>query len=62
MRTPVRYQSLLLLRRSYKPARATRRRLNITFHPARPVAVSISKIPKNENTDGTTSVEIALSG
>jgi hypothetical protein len=63
VKTPVRYQSRLLIRRSYKPARMARRRLPIAFAPARPVAVLIA------NHDGVrsperaaTSDEIALSG
>ena len=43
MKTPIRYQSRLLIRRSYKPARIARRRLGITFRPSRPAAVLISR-------------------
>ncbi|MDB6017992.1 MAG: hypothetical protein JWR19_2481 [Pedosphaera sp.] len=42
MKTPIRFQSRLLLRRSYKPARVNRRALGITFRPASRFDVSIA--------------------
>ncbi len=62
MKSPIRFQSRLLIRRSYKPERITRRRLGIAFQPTRPVAVLISKSLLNDRPDSATPVEIALSG
>ena len=41
MKTPVRFQSRLLTRRSYKPARASRRTIGITFRPTQSVVVPV---------------------
>ena len=41
MKSPIRYQSRLLIRRSYKPERVTRRRLGVTFQSIRPVIVRV---------------------
>jgi hypothetical protein len=41
MKTPIRFQSRLLIRRSYKPGRATRRRLRIAFDSNQPLVVPI---------------------
>ncbi len=62
MKTPLRLQSQLLIRRSYKPERITRRRLGIAFHPTQPVAVLISKSRHDERPDSVAPVEIAMSG
>ena len=62
MKSPIRFQSRLLIRRSYKPERITRRRLGIAFHPTRPVPVLISKSRHDDRPDSATPVEIALSG
>jgi hypothetical protein len=62
MKSPIRFQSRLLIRRSYKPERLTGRRLGIAFHPARPVVVLIAKSRNDEQSGSTTPVEIALSG
>jgi hypothetical protein len=62
MKAPIRLQSRLLIRRSYKPERLTRRRLGVAFKPTRPVAVLISKNRNDEQPDSTTPVDIALSG
>ncbi len=62
MKSPIRFQSRLLIRRSYKPKRVMRRRLGIAFQPTRPVAVLISKSRLNDRPDSATPVEIALSG
>lgn len=61
MKNPIRRQSQLLIRRSYKPARVPRYRLNVTFQPTRPVEVSIGKGKINPPANAA-SVEIALSG
>ena len=45
MRTPIRYQSCLPIRRSYKPARRFRRALDVTFRPGDPVTVPIARTP-----------------
>ena len=42
MKTPIRFQSRLLTRRSYKPARTGRRNLGVTFRPAPRFAVKIA--------------------
>ena len=42
MKTPIRFQSRLLIRRSYKPARTQRRALGITFRPARPFGLQVA--------------------
>jgi hypothetical protein len=62
MKSPIRFQSRLLIRRSFKPERVTRRRLGIAFQPTRPVAVLISKSRNEERPDRTTLGEITLSG
>jgi hypothetical protein len=62
MKTPIRLQSRLLIRRSYKPERAMRRRLGIAFRPTRPVAVLISKGRNDGQADGKTPAQITLSG
>ena len=62
MKTPIRLQSKLLIRRSYKPERVWRRRLGIAFQPTRPVAVLISKHQNKNQSDNATPVEITLSG
>ena len=41
MKAPIRLQSRLLIRRSYKPERLTRRRLGIAFQPTRPANVHV---------------------
>ena len=43
MKTPVRFQSRLLTRRSYKPARASRRSLGITFRPTQSIVVPVTE-------------------
>ena len=62
VKTPLRFQSQLLLRRSYKPARIRRRTLGITFQPTRPIVVSISNNEINDKPASTTSGEVTLSG
>jgi hypothetical protein len=62
MKNPIRLQSRLLIRRSYKPERIMRRRLVVAFQSTRPVAVLISKNRNNERPDSTTLAEIILSG
>jgi hypothetical protein len=42
MRTPIRFQSRLLVRRSYKPIRGNRRALGIIFRPGSRLAVKIT--------------------
>jgi hypothetical protein len=41
MKTPIRFQSRLLPRRSYKPQRLNRRRLGITFYPANRCVIKV---------------------
>ena len=41
MKPVLRYQSQLLYRRSYKPARSARRSLGITFRPAHTFALKV---------------------
>ena len=62
MKSPIRFQSRLLIRRSYKPDRIARRKLGIAFHPTRPVDVLIAKSRHDDRPDSATPVEIALSG
>jgi hypothetical protein len=62
MKNPIRFQSRLLIRRSYKPERVSRRKLGIAFHPTRPVDALIAKSRNDERSDNTTPVEIVLSG
>ena len=62
MKNPIRFQSRLLIRRSYKPERIARRKLGIAFQPTRPVAVLISKSRNDERPDSATLDEITLSG
>jgi hypothetical protein len=62
MKIPIRLQSRLLIRRSYKPGRIARHRLDIAFQPTRPVAVPILMNRDDEQPRRTTPVEIMLSG
>jgi hypothetical protein len=62
MKHPIRLQSQLLIRRSYKPERVVRRRLEVTFQPTRRVAVLISNHRNTELNNRAASHEIALSG
>ena len=48
MRTPIRFQSRLLVRRSYKPGRASRRALGIKFRPAARFTVKIAEQNKTD--------------
>jgi hypothetical protein len=43
MKTPVRFQSRLLIRRSYKPGRRNRRALGVTFRPTSAFAVKVNE-------------------
>ncbi len=43
MKTPIRFQSRLLIRRSYKPGRFNRRALGITFRPTARFAVKVAE-------------------
>jgi len=45
MKTIIRFQSRLLVRRSYKPARSGRRNLGVTFRPAPRFVVRITEHP-----------------
>lgn len=62
MKAPLRFQSQLLVRRSYKPARVKRRAIGIAFQPARPVVVSISTTQTNVTPASAPSVDVTLSG
>jgi hypothetical protein len=43
MKTPIRFQSRLLLRRSYKPVRKRRRNLGVAFRSAPRFAVKVAE-------------------
>jgi hypothetical protein len=43
MKTPIRFESRLLLRRSYKPVRNRRRNLGVTFRPAPRFAARVAE-------------------
>jgi hypothetical protein len=45
MKFPLRFQSLLLFRRSYKPQRPGSRASGLTFRPARPPAPKAKESP-----------------
>ena len=63
MKTPIRFQSRLLIRRSYKPARAQWRALNISFRPTPRFVVPVSETDRNKEPAATAPrLEIALSG
>ena len=63
MKTTLRFQSRLLIRRSYKPAHAQRRALNISFRFAPRFGVPVSEADRNEEPAATAPrIEIALSG
>ena len=47
MKTPVRFQSRLLLRRSYQPARSRPRPLGVTFRRAPRFVVQVAERPEN---------------
>jgi hypothetical protein len=43
MKTPIRFQSRLLIRRSYKPGRFNRRALGVTFRPVPRFEVKVAQ-------------------
>ena len=63
MKTPVRFQSQLLVRRSYRPERIRRRTLPVTFRPADRFVLSITDPLRPDATSNAGErVEIALTG
>jgi len=44
MKNPIRLQSHLLIRRSYKPIRANRRALGIIFRPGSRLAIKVTAV------------------
>jgi len=62
MKPFIRYQSQLLNRRSYKPARLVRRRLGVTFRPERSFALQVAPRIVNQAPAAVSCEVTALSG